>query len=152
MEMNQKMFDECSQKYKQDRTRENETNQKREDLWVRIEQNARKNPKYREFVFVNNLIEISYDAKSIATTTADTDDIEDISLSSTALVSRKDTQSKSSIAKLGGITPGSGKKPNPVAERVSDVMPRDTGRQSALEKYKQTHSFSLITPTASKKK
>jgi hypothetical protein len=45
MEMNQKLFDECSQKYKQDRLREKEKAREREDLWSKIECNAKKNPK-----------------------------------------------------------------------------------------------------------
>lgn len=51
MEMNQKLFDECSQKYKQDRQREKEKMKERDELWNKIEQNARQNPKVSFFNF-----------------------------------------------------------------------------------------------------
>jgi serine/threonine-protein phosphatase 2A regulatory subunit B' len=50
MEMNQKLFDECSQKYKIDRQKEKEKMREREELWNKIDQNAKKNPKVR-FIF-----------------------------------------------------------------------------------------------------
>lgn len=45
MEMNQKLFDECSQKYKAERQREKEKIKERDDLWNKIEQSAKQNPK-----------------------------------------------------------------------------------------------------------
>lgn len=45
MEMNQKLFDECSQKYKAERQREKEKMKERDDLWNKIEQTAKQNPK-----------------------------------------------------------------------------------------------------------
>jgi serine/threonine-protein phosphatase 2A regulatory subunit B' len=45
MEMNQKLFDECSQKYKLDRQKEKEKMKEREQMWSKIELNAKKNPK-----------------------------------------------------------------------------------------------------------
>jgi serine/threonine-protein phosphatase 2A regulatory subunit B' len=51
MEMNQKLFDECSQKYKQDRLREKEKMRERDELWNKIEHNAKKNPKVC-FIFI----------------------------------------------------------------------------------------------------
>ena len=50
MEMNQKLFDECSQKYKLDRQRDKEKMREREELWTRIEQNAKKNPNVVLFI------------------------------------------------------------------------------------------------------
>ncbi|KAL9954203.1 hypothetical protein ACROYT_G041707 [Oculina patagonica] len=46
MEMNQKLFDECSQKYKQERQREKEKLKEREEAWSKIDELARKNPNY----------------------------------------------------------------------------------------------------------
>lgn len=46
MEMNQKLFDECTQKYKQERQREKEDLKKREEAWLKIDELARKNPDY----------------------------------------------------------------------------------------------------------
>jgi serine/threonine-protein phosphatase 2A regulatory subunit B' len=45
MEMNQKLFDECSQKYKAERQKEKEKMKERDELWHKIEQHAKQNPK-----------------------------------------------------------------------------------------------------------
>ncbi|XP_038206839.1 serine/threonine-protein phosphatase 2A 56 kDa regulatory subunit gamma isoform-like isoform X1 [Zerene cesonia] len=44
MEMNQKLFDECTQQYKQEKQRERERLQQREELWQRLEAVAAANP------------------------------------------------------------------------------------------------------------
>lgn len=43
--MNQKLFDECSQKYKAERQKEKEKMKEREDFWVKLETCAKQNPK-----------------------------------------------------------------------------------------------------------
>ena len=45
MEMNQKLFDECSQKYKAERQKEKEKMKERDELWNKIEHHAKQNPK-----------------------------------------------------------------------------------------------------------
>lgn len=45
MEMNQKLFDECSQKYKTERQKEKEKMKERDELWNKIESHAKQNPK-----------------------------------------------------------------------------------------------------------
>ena len=45
MEMNQKLFDECSQKYKTERQKEKEKMKERDELWSKIEITAKQNPK-----------------------------------------------------------------------------------------------------------
>ncbi|XP_049878056.1 serine/threonine-protein phosphatase 2A 56 kDa regulatory subunit gamma isoform-like isoform X3 [Pectinophora gossypiella] len=47
MEMNQKLFDECTQQYKQEKQKERERVVQREELWQRIEARAACNPAYR---------------------------------------------------------------------------------------------------------
>merc|ERR1712127_574926 len=42
MEMNQKLFDECSQKYKTERQKEKEKMKERDELWTKIEHHAKK--------------------------------------------------------------------------------------------------------------
>ena len=43
--MNQKLFDECSQKYKTERQKEKEKMKERDELWTKIEISAKQNPK-----------------------------------------------------------------------------------------------------------
>ncbi|KAI5741450.1 hypothetical protein M8J76_013760 [Diaphorina citri] len=47
MEMNQKLFDECSQKYREERQREKERMRDRDLTWSRVEALAMKNPHYK---------------------------------------------------------------------------------------------------------
>ncbi|XP_061601233.1 serine/threonine-protein phosphatase 2A 56 kDa regulatory subunit delta isoform isoform X2 [Cololabis saira] len=44
MEMNQKLFDDCSQQYKAEKQREKYKVKEREEIWMRIEELARQNP------------------------------------------------------------------------------------------------------------
>merc|ERR1719336_3318080 len=44
MEMNQKLFDECTQKYKAERLKEKERLKQRQDAWSKVEASARANP------------------------------------------------------------------------------------------------------------
>ncbi|VDM53307.1 unnamed protein product [Angiostrongylus costaricensis] len=48
MEINQKLFDECSQNYAKERSMEKVRQEEKERMWQLIEQIARKNPKYSE--------------------------------------------------------------------------------------------------------
>ncbi|XP_050354152.1 serine/threonine-protein phosphatase 2A 56 kDa regulatory subunit gamma isoform-like isoform X4 [Nymphalis io] len=47
MEMNQKLFDECTQQYKQEKQKERERLQQREELWHKLEARAAANPAAR---------------------------------------------------------------------------------------------------------
>ncbi|GFG30799.1 hypothetical protein Cfor_00179 [Coptotermes formosanus] len=46
MEMNQKLFDECTQQYKQERQKEKERQRDRDEAWTRVEELAMRNPGY----------------------------------------------------------------------------------------------------------
>ena len=51
MEMNHKLFDECSQKYKLEKQKEKEKLRDRDTAWTKIESKARQNPNVGQFVF-----------------------------------------------------------------------------------------------------
>ena len=46
MEMNQKLFDDCTQQYRSERLKEKEKFKEREEFWSQIEAEAIKNPKH----------------------------------------------------------------------------------------------------------
>jgi serine/threonine-protein phosphatase 2A regulatory subunit B' len=46
MEINQKLFDECTQNYKKERMKERDSLSKRESMWTKIEEIASTNPSY----------------------------------------------------------------------------------------------------------
>ena len=52
--MNQKLFDECSQKYKAERQKEKEKMKERDELWNKIEQHAKQNPKVGDTLLYSN--------------------------------------------------------------------------------------------------
>ena len=50
MEMNHKLFDECSQKYKLEKQKEKEKLRERDSAWSKIESKARQNPNVRHYI------------------------------------------------------------------------------------------------------
>ncbi|KAG8272946.1 Serine/threonine-protein phosphatase 2A 56 kDa regulatory subunit delta isoform [Homalodisca vitripennis] len=54
MEMNQKLFDECTQHYKHERQKEKERQREREDMWGRVENLAQRNPGYQSAPSLHN--------------------------------------------------------------------------------------------------
>lgn len=56
MEMNHKLFDECSQKYKLEKQKEKEKLHERDSAWTRIESKARQNPSVNTVKQISNEI------------------------------------------------------------------------------------------------
>ena len=56
MEMNQKLFDECTQEFKAERQREKEKMRDREDAWEAVEGLAMQNPLKDDFVITGSAI------------------------------------------------------------------------------------------------
>jgi len=52
MEMNHKLFDECSQKYKLEKQKEKDKLRDRDSAWMKIESKARQNPNVK---FLQNI-------------------------------------------------------------------------------------------------
>ncbi len=58
MEMNHKLFDECSQKYKLEKQKEKDKLRDRDSAWMKIESKARQNPNVKflpKIIFCNKL-------------------------------------------------------------------------------------------------
>ncbi|KAL5009118.1 hypothetical protein ScPMuIL_014699 [Solemya velum] len=55
MEMNQKLFDDCTQQYKAERQKEKEKHKQREDAWNKVHTLAVGNPQYKVFAQVQSL-------------------------------------------------------------------------------------------------
>jgi len=56
MEMNQKLFDDCTQQYKAERQKEKERNKGREDTWMKVSNLAKSNPQSKLFIIGNDTI------------------------------------------------------------------------------------------------
>ncbi|XP_061166449.1 serine/threonine-protein phosphatase 2A 56 kDa regulatory subunit gamma isoform-like isoform X2 [Saccostrea echinata] len=54
MEMNQKLFDDCTQQYKTERQKEKEKNKQREDNWCKVQNLAMGNPQFKQFASLNS--------------------------------------------------------------------------------------------------
>ncbi|KAK3092838.1 hypothetical protein FSP39_007784 [Pinctada imbricata] len=54
MEMNQKLFDDCTQQFKAERLKEKEKHKQREDNWVKVQNLAMGNPQYKQFATLAN--------------------------------------------------------------------------------------------------
>ena len=63
MEMNQKLFDDCTQQYRSERLKEKEKFKEREEFWNQIEAEAIKNPKHH---LVANLMPKSISGGALA--------------------------------------------------------------------------------------
>ncbi len=66
MEMNHKLFDECSQKYKLEKQKEKEKLRDRDTAWTKIESKARQNPSVGQFSFKRKIAQISFQYKVYA--------------------------------------------------------------------------------------
>lgn len=135
MEMNQKLFDECSQKYKAERQREKEKMKERDELWTKIEQSAKQNPKYRDYANMNpppnNIIGNSSKPNDI-------DDLDDLTN-----VSKKDIENE---AKEASKSLGKGK--SQLFRRKSE-LPHDIVTMTALDKHKRTDFLNINNNSSS---
>jgi serine/threonine-protein phosphatase 2A regulatory subunit B' len=60
MEMNHKLFDECSQKYKVEKQKEKEKLHERDSAWVKIESKARQNPNVNYLKYHNKTSQMKF--------------------------------------------------------------------------------------------
>ncbi|XP_065219830.1 serine/threonine-protein phosphatase 2A 56 kDa regulatory subunit gamma isoform-like isoform X2 [Planococcus citri] len=123
-EMNQKLFDECTQKYKNERLREKEKLKDREDMWNKIELLAKQSPSYH----CNG--ENSLSNSSVCSPSGNDADIEDFDL-----YERIELGSKN-IERV--------KKDKPLLRRKSE-LPHDTYTVKALTDHKRADEY-LPTP------
>nr|CAD7395743.1 unnamed protein product [Timema cristinae] len=130
MEMNQKLFDECTQQYKQERQREKERQRDRDDAWTRVEELAMRNPCYAPSCTdsINSSIDLS---SPIAEGDAD-DDMTYEKLEAEAREVRKTRN-----------------KEKPLLRRKSE-LPHDTYTLKALIDHKRADEFLPTPPDVNK--
>ncbi|XP_061721502.1 serine/threonine-protein phosphatase 2A 56 kDa regulatory subunit gamma isoform-like isoform X2 [Cydia pomonella] len=120
MEMNQKLFDECTQQYKQEKHKERERLLQREELWQRLEARAARAPAPPPAPRRDDGIQFA-------------DDAPDLSYSR---IEREATQ-----ARKQGLTAA---KPAPLLRKKSE-LPADSGTVAALIQHQRADQF-LSTP------
>ncbi|CAF2511262.1 unnamed protein product [Rotaria sp. Silwood2] len=120
MEMNHKLFDECSQKYKMEKQKEKEKLRDRDTAWTKIESKARQNPNYKNFA--------SNQPEFYRPNDNDDDDV-----GATNITAKEIEQE----AKEASRTMQKGK---PMIRRKSE-LPHDYTTLNALEKHKRPNDF-----------
>ncbi|XP_056634478.1 serine/threonine-protein phosphatase 2A 56 kDa regulatory subunit gamma isoform-like isoform X3 [Diorhabda sublineata] len=121
MEMDQKLFDDCTQQYRQERQKEKEREHQRQELWNKVEVLASRKPEYDSVSRNYNLI------NSILTSPENDEDL--------------------NINNLKDEDPESKKQRNmnkPLIRRKSE-LPQDTYTMNALSDHKRVDEY-LVTP------
>nr|CAD7440643.1 unnamed protein product [Timema bartmani] len=130
MEMNQKLFDECTQQYKQERQREKERQRDRDDAWTRVEELAMRNPCYAPSR--TDSIDSSIDLSSPI---ADGDADEDMTYEKLEAEAREVRKTRN--------------KEKPLLRRKSE-LPHDTYTLKALIDHKRADEFLPTPPDVNK--
>jgi len=144
MEMNQKLFDECTQKYKAERMKEKERLKQRQDAWNKVEASARANPD------VEQVAKMLDDVSLLTTGISDPDTDDDAAGAAvekdTSKTNGSGTSNNPANINLSALNIQEAKKnlDKPLLRRKSD-LPTDILTQNSLESYKRADEF-LTTP------
>jgi len=142
MEMNQKLFDECTQKYKAERLKEKERLKQRQEAWNKVEASARANPDVEQVAKM--LDDISLLNSGISD--PDTDDDGAAATEKQETVKTNGTSNNPANINVSAMNIQEAKKnlDKPLLRRKSD-LPADILTQKSLENYKRADEF-LSTP------
>uniref|UniRef100_UPI003AB08ADA serine/threonine-protein phosphatase 2A 56 kDa regulatory subunit delta isoform isoform X1 n=1 Tax=Centroberyx gerrardi TaxID=166262 RepID=UPI003AB08ADA len=119
MEMNQKLFDDCTQQYKAEKQKEKYKLKEREEIWHKIEELARQNPQYMLY---------SDSAVSLYSMETETPTAEDIQL----LKKTVETEATQGVKEL---------KKEKVLMRRKSELPQDVYTIKALEAHKRAEEY-----------
>jgi len=140
MEMNQKLFDECTQQYKAERLKEKEKVKARADAWNRVEGKARENPDVDQ-------VAIMLDKVSILASQAPTNpdlDVEEEAAERQSLAQHNGTSAADLQLSSINVAEAKKKLDKPLLRRKSE-LPTDVLTQKSLETYQRADEF-LTTP------
>lgn len=133
MEMNQHLFDECTQNYKTTRQHEKEKVKEREERWNEVMKRAQANPAYKQYA-VSAVNAGSVTVLASVSETAAGDDAVDIDMEKLK-AEAKEVQRKMN-------------KDKPLLRRKSE-LPHDSGTLRALENHKRPDPFLTIAKESS---
>ncbi|XP_015038337.2 serine/threonine-protein phosphatase 2A 56 kDa regulatory subunit gamma isoform isoform X2 [Drosophila pseudoobscura] len=148
MEMDQRLFDECSKNYKQDKQMEREKLSHREELWQQVESLARTNPEWSRSSYFNNSRLQQQQQLTDSQNLYDQYNENDLTYDQLPQQSRQPPpplppQKQSSLQEPREIR-GERNKEKPLLRRKSD-LPTDSGTVRALIEHKRQDEF-LTTP------
>lgn len=135
MEMNQKVFDECTQQYYQDRQRERKLMKDRDEAWMRVEALAMRHPNYNATIKGVTNTTIGTILQQLDSPPPD----EDGDTDQTPLTLEKIEAKANEAKKMTNSN-----KTKPLLRRKSD-LPQDTYTMRALSDHKRADEY-LVTP------
>jgi len=144
MEMNQKLFDECTQKYKAERMKEKERLKQRQDAWNKVEASARANPDVEQVAKM--LDDVSLLTAGVSDPDTDDDGGAAVEKDTSKTSKTNGNSNNPANINLSALNIQEAKKnlDKPLLRRKSD-LPTDILTQNSLESYKRADEF-LTTP------
>lgn len=147
MEMNQKLCDDCTQQYKQERQKERERQHKRDELWLAVEDLASKSPYCRSGVVTPVAVAAGGrgggDHNHVTMAASPTDDINDPFLLDHYKPDAPSTDKIGSGANVA-VTANARNATKPLVRRKSE-LPQDQYTVRALNEHKRADDY-LATP------
>ncbi|XP_064623853.1 serine/threonine-protein phosphatase 2A 56 kDa regulatory subunit gamma isoform-like isoform X2 [Lineus longissimus] len=128
MEMNQKLFDECSQKYNSDRKKEKEKMKDRDDAWTKVVNMAKGSPQYK--VVAAQQQSMNNEPSIDAWLNLDDDEVVDTSLS----------KLESEAKEVNKTQQTNRNKEKPLLRRKSE-LPHDAHTIRAIESHKRSEEY-----------
>ncbi|XP_061545247.1 serine/threonine-protein phosphatase 2A 56 kDa regulatory subunit delta isoform isoform X2 [Phycodurus eques] len=128
MEMNQKLFDLCTQQYKSGKHKEKHKMKEREQIWSKLEELARHNPQSEKLLPPLPRLHMQETLSSASSTDADVPTMEDIQLLKRAVASQAAPAAKDS-------------RTEPKVTRRKSDLPQDVFTIKALEAHKRAEHF-----------
>ncbi|XP_036232938.1 uncharacterized protein wrd isoform X2 [Bactrocera oleae] len=143
MEMNQRLFDECSRNYRQEKQLEREKMSQREELWMQVESLAKSNPEWPKMCG-------QMDNLSISSSQNEFEENENCDLTYDKLEQEsRQPQIQQQTAQETREIRGERNKDKPLLRRKSD-LPADSGTIRALFEHKRTDDFLKTPPDVNK--
>ncbi|KAI8784352.1 serine/threonine-protein phosphatase 2A 56 kDa regulatory subunit gamma isoform isoform X1 [Biomphalaria glabrata] len=133
MEMNQKLFDDCTQQYKAERQKEKEKHKQRDEAWNKIHSLAQDNPQFKS---LTSSVSSELNSTVSPTTNNVPDEEGDVMVSMEKLEAEAKDAKNSLIQKK--------KKDKPLLRRKSE-LPHDMSMIKALETHKRSDEFLLTS-------
>ncbi|XP_015047190.2 serine/threonine-protein phosphatase 2A 56 kDa regulatory subunit gamma isoform isoform X4 [Drosophila yakuba] len=143
MEMDQRLFDECSKNYKQEKQMEREKLSQREELWQQVESLAKTNPEWTKARRYNDCLPVS-DSRALYDQYSENSDLAYDQSEQKARQPPPPLPPQKQAHQEPREIRGERNKDKPLLRRKSD-LPADSGTVKALNEHKRTDEY-LTTP------
>ncbi|XP_032578012.1 serine/threonine-protein phosphatase 2A 56 kDa regulatory subunit gamma isoform isoform X4 [Drosophila sechellia] len=143
MEMNQRLFDECSKNYKQEKQMEREKLSQREELWQQVESLAKTNPEWTKASRFNDCLPVS-ESRALYDQYSENSDLAYDQSEQKARQHPPPLPPQKQAHQEPREIRGERNKDKPLLRRKSD-LPSDSGTVKALNEHKRTDEY-LTTP------